>query len=278
MSLLVTALQPNASVLTNRARRSLDLVIAADVPALLGVLAAAGHQVANVLQHLLVSVADVAARHNNEVDVQRLLGSFLRRAESASLITDVESERRLAGAGELVDAGDRAVVPDALRPVLFGVVEDFLGVHLGVDLLEEFDAHDAIVCGLIASDGLGANDRVLRPDVVDALRVENLVDEGRIVAGFERGAADNQVGFASWVARVQVVEDFGCTLAAADDGYGSRCLAWREDLVDVRGVLRAVDDSGVVGGDFFGDAGTAAGGDHDVFAVCDGLAAGCSVG
>lgn len=278
MGLLVAALEPNASILANSARCSLNSVVATNAPALLGVLATAGHQVANVLQHLLVSVADIAARHNNKVDVQRLLRSLLRRAESRRLITDVEAQRGLARAGELVNTRDRAVVPDALRPVLLGIVEDLLRVHLGVDLLEQLDAHDAVVGRLVAGDGLGADDGVLRPDVVDALRVEDLVDERRVVAGLERRAADDQVGFAGRVARVQVVEDFGGALAAADDGDGARCLAGREDLVDVRGVLRAVDDSGVGGGDFFGDAGAAAGGDHDVFAVCDGLTAGCAVG
>ena len=67
-------------------------------------------------------------------------------------------------------------------------------------------------------------------------------------------------------------------LAAADDGHGARCLAGREDLVDMRGVLRAVDHSGVGGGDFFRDAGAASGGDHDVLAAGHGLAASCSVG
>jgi hypothetical protein len=74
------------------------------------------------------------------------------------------------------------------------------------------------------------------------------------------------------------VEDFGCALAAADDCNGSGRLAGREDLVNVRGVLGAVDDPGVVGRDFFGDTRAAAGSNDNVLAVCDSLTAGCSVG
>jgi hypothetical protein len=193
VSLLVAALQPKTSILADRARRSLDPVVASNAPALLGVRATARHQVADVLQHLLVSVADIAACHDNEVDVQRLLASLLRRAECTSLVADIKAQRGLVGTGELVDAGDGAVVPDALRPVVFRVVEDLLRVHFGVDFFQQLDAYDALVGGLVAGDGFGADDGVLRPDVVNTFWVENFVDERRVVAGFQGGAADDQV-------------------------------------------------------------------------------------
>jgi hypothetical protein len=177
VGLLIATLQPKTGILAHRARRSLDPVVAGNAPALLGVGATTGHQVADVLQHLLVSVADVAACHNNEVDVQRLLASFLRRAERACLVAKVQAQRGLVGTGKLIDAGDGAVVPDTLGPVFFRVVEDLLRVHFGVDFFQQLDTHDAVVGGLVAGDGFGADDGVLRPDVVDALWIENLVDE-----------------------------------------------------------------------------------------------------
>lgn len=102
----------------------------------------------------------------------------------ACVVLDLEFEAcGLAVDGDVSDAGDFAVVHDALRPLFFGQVLDLVGVLFRVDFFEEFDTDDAVVGGFVLGDSFGTGFRVLAVDVVDALGVEDFVDARRLVSG-----------------------------------------------------------------------------------------------
>lgn len=102
----------------------------------------------------------------------------------ACVVLDLEFEAcGLAVDGDVSDAGDFAVVHDALRPLFLGKVLDLVGVLFRVDFFEEFDTDDAVVGGFVLGDSFGTGLRVLAVDVVDALGVEDFVDARRLVSG-----------------------------------------------------------------------------------------------
>lgn len=175
--------------------------------------------------------------------------------------------------GDVDDVDDLAGRGYACLPVRWIGLENPLLVEMGVDGLEELRAHDAVVRGFIGGVCLVADGGGLRVEGGDSVIVENLVDEGGVVAGTEGRVAEDQGGAGVGVAAVEVVEDFGGRLPAAEDGDVVGFFTDFEELLDVAGVDGGVDYSWIVLREAGWDKGPAADGNDDVTSSSrDGLA------
>lgn len=78
------------------------------------------------------------------------------------------------------DGCDPAVGQNVVWPLLLGLarvtVPDALKVKGLVDMFEEIDAYDAVVCALILGEGLGAKNRIAVVCYFGPCWVEDLVD------------------------------------------------------------------------------------------------------
>jgi len=174
MSLFVTSLKVDARVVRNSAVVEIDTVVTVDCPPLTFSVTA-GHKVSYVAQNVLVHVAFVARGDHEEIHVHGLLRRRLGLLVLVAVVADVQAETVIRQVG---DALDGAVVEQTLGPFLFALVLEAVGVEFRVDVLNQLDADDAVVCGFVEGNGRLADLGVLVESVVDLFRVKDFVDAG----------------------------------------------------------------------------------------------------
>jgi hypothetical protein len=212
MSVFITALQPDTSIISNLGRVKVGTIVSTDSPGF----ACTGSKIGHRLQDVDVCIAKVAGRYYDSIGCEdRLWGSFALR-DRATTQDETDFLRILH-----VDDPDGVLVgEDAMLPLLFVEIGDLLGIHLRIDVLEQLGTDNAIVGTTVEIDRVLALSRGLVIDGIDTVGIEDLVDKGGVVAGSESGALDDQPSVRVGISRMEVIEDFCSALATAHDGNG----------------------------------------------------------
>lgn len=87
---LVASLKVDAGAICDGALVRVDAILSVDGPSL-ALLVAAGQQVSDVSQNVLVDVTFVARCHNDKIDVERLLARGLGHLILAAVVADVQA-------------------------------------------------------------------------------------------------------------------------------------------------------------------------------------------
>ena len=178
------------------------------------------------VEQRLVHVAPVARGQYDGVEVGRVRGAAIQ-------FGDVQSHavRRRFGMGDLMAAAE----------AMARLAGDLLLVEHVVDLLDQRQVGRRVVGALVLLHQRLALAGGVVEHIVGVLGVEDFVDEGAVIGGFECPGPGDEVDLDAG-AMVEVEEDLGSALPGADHGDASRRLLPRQLLEIVAGV----EDPGVV--------------------------------
>lgn len=162
MGSLAASLQPNTGILRNLSILEQHPVAPIDREALIL------HNVLSALQQGLVHITPVAGSEDEQVEVSKIL---------SGAVADV-TELKVKLAVGVVGGGDFTEREDLVLPVVRVRVVETLSVHLAVDLFDQFEANDRVVGGLVAADLGFAHVGAHGEELVDLVRIKDLVDTG----------------------------------------------------------------------------------------------------
>jgi len=236
---LVATLKPNTGTVRNTAGSKTDAIVTSNLQNACGLLILGLHEPPVLghrgldststlklgkkgvcaLEYIKMGTALVTSGADNQIHVEELLvdkGSLLL----VLLTRNVLGESELKLVALLVDIHNLATTHDAVRPLgLIGSKGPLLVVHLVVQLLNQLEADDTVVGGFGVVEEVLAVSRALGIELIDELGVEDLVNERRIVAGFEELGAHDHVSLAVEVGVLNVAENLGGTLSSSNDSH-----------------------------------------------------------
>lgn len=181
MGRLAAALQPNASIVADCLVLKVDLIISSNCP--LRILQiTTRHEVSRILEQCLVQIPEIPSGDENSIHIENLLlltcTGDLTEVQWA-LIANVQADSVLNHRAVL-DSCDPAIRQNVVWPLLLSfarvAVPDALKVEGLVDMFEEVDAYDTVICAFVLGEGLGAEDGIAVVCYFGARWVEDLVD------------------------------------------------------------------------------------------------------